>query len=169
MATLYDLTQEQMYLYNLLMTGEAIDPETGEIDAVVAEQLQLTGEELNNKIKGVGIIYKQLVADAKMLKEEEDNIVARRKRAERNAETLKNRLESAMLQLGMAEFKDTKVNITFRSSQRVEIVNEQLLPKEFMVEKVTYTPSKTAIGQALKDGLKVDGAVLVDAKNIQIK
>ena len=60
--TLYELTQEQLYLYNLLMTGEAVDPETGEIDPVVAEQLELTGEELENKIKGVAIIYKQLLS-----------------------------------------------------------------------------------------------------------
>ena len=104
--TLYELTQEQLYLYNLLMTGEAVDPETGEIDPVVAEQLQLTGEELENKIKGVAIVYKQLSADAKMLKEEEDNLVARRKRAERNAETLKRRLEEAMLLIGKTQYKD---------------------------------------------------------------
>ena len=169
MATLYDLTQEQLYLYNLLNSGEAIDLETGAIDPVVAEQLELTGQDLEKKIKGTAIVYKQLIADAKMLKEEEDNLVARRKRAERNAELVKARLETAMLQLNMQEFKDTKVNITFRKSQRVEIVNENLLPKEFITEKITYTPSKTAIGEALKQGKTVEGAVLVEAKNIQIK
>lgn len=169
MATLYELTQDQLFLYNLLLTGDAINMETGEIDPVVAEQLKLTGEELENKIKGVGIVYKQLVADAKMLKEEEENLGARRKRAERNAETLKSRLEDCMLAIGKEEYKDTKVSISFRKSTRVEIRNENILPKEYMVEKTTYTPSKTMIMEALKNGVEVEGAELVEAKNIQIK
>lgn len=169
MATLYELTQDQLYLYNLLITGEGIDMETGEIDPVVAEQLKMTGEELDQKIKGVGIVYKQLVADAKMLKEEEENLVARRKRAERNAEMLKSRLESSMLLLNKTEFKDTKVNISFRKSTKVEIVDESKLSKDYIVEKVTYTPSKTAIMEALKNGVNVEGAKLVESQNIQIK
>ena len=72
MATLYDLTQEQMYLYNLLASGEAIDSETGEVDPVVDERLQLNTEDLDNKIKGTAIIFKQLMADAKMLKDEKE-------------------------------------------------------------------------------------------------
>lgn len=167
--TLYELTQEQLYLYDLLANGDGVNMETGEIDPVVAEQLELTGKELDNKIKGVGIVYKQLVADAKMLKEEEENLVARRKRAERNAELLKNRLESTLITLGKDEFKDTKVSISFRKSTRVEIVDENKLPKEFIVEKTTYTPSKTMIMEAFKSGANVEGAMLVEAKNIQIK
>ena len=169
MATLYDLTQEQMYLYNLLSTGEAIDPETGEIDEVVAEQLDLNGQELDKKIKAVAIIYKQLSADAKMLKEEEDNIIARRKRAERNAETLKRGLESSMLLLGKEQFKDTKVDISFRKSTKVEIINENDLDKAYLTEKVTYSPNKTLIASELKAGVIINGARLVDCKNIQIK
>lgn len=169
MATLYELTQDQLYLYNLLMSGEGLDMETGEIDPVVAEQLKLTGEELDQKIKGVAIVYKQLIADAKMLKEEEDNLVARRKRAERNAEMLKNRLESSMILLNKTEFKDAKVNITFRKSTKVEILDESKLAKDYIVEKVTRTPSKTAIMEALKNGVNVEGAQLVESKNIQIK
>jgi len=167
--TLYELTEEQQFLYNLLQTGEGVNMETGEIDPVVAEQLEINGQELDEKIKGTAIIYKQLIADAKMLKEEEDNIVARRKRAERNAEFLKNRLEFALLQLGKTEFKDTKVNITFRKSTRVEITDESKLPIDYIVEKVTRTPSKTLIMDALKAGTNVEGAMLVEAQNIQIK
>ena len=169
MATLYELTQEQMYLYNLLATGEAVDPETGEIDEVVAEQLQLTGEELENKIKGVAIVYKQLSADAKMLKEEEDNLVARRKRAERNAETLKRRLEEVMLLIGKTQYKDSKVDISFRKSTKVEITNEQLLPSNYITEKITYAPNKTLLTSDLKAGLVIEGATLVECQNIQIK
>lgn len=169
MATLFSLTQEQAYLLNLLESGDAIDLETGEIDPVVAEQLQLTGEELDEKIKGTAIVYKQLVANAKMYKDEEDNIIALRKRAERNAELLKNRLQEAMLIVGKTELKDPKATITFRKSTRVEILDESKLSKDYITEKTTYTPSKTAIMDALKNGINVEGAKLIEVQNIQIK
>lgn len=169
MATLYDLTQEQMYLYNLLASGEAIDSETGEVDPVVDERLQLNTEDLDNKIKGTAIIFKQLMADAKMLKDEEDNLANRRKRAEKNAEYLKQRLQDCMLAVGKTELKDTKVNITFRKSSRIEITSEQDLPIDYVVEKITYTPSKEAIKKAILEGKTIAGASLIETQNIQIK
>lgn len=168
MANLYELTQEQLYLYDLLQ-NDGINQETGEIDPVIAEQVQLTEKELDKKIMGVGIVYKQLLADSKMLKEEEEMLATRRKRAERNAEFLKNRLEKSMLLLNKMEFKDTKISITFRKSSQVEIIDESKLAKDYIVEKITYTPSKTAIKEAIKNGIEVDGAKLVETQNIQIK
>lgn len=167
--TLYELTQEQQYLYDLLANGEAIDMETGEIDPVVEEQLKINNEQIDEKIKAWGIVCKQLQADAKMLKDEEEAISIRRKRAERHAELVKNRLENQMILLGKLQFKDTKVDISFRKSKKVEITNEELLPEEYLSVKTTITPAKTLIMSALKEGKEVQGATLVETQNIQIK
>ena len=167
--TLYELTKEQQYLYDLLANGEAIDMETGEIDPVVEEQLKINNEQIDEKIKAWGIVCKQLQADAKMLKDEEEAISIRRKRAERHAELVKNRLENQMILLGKLQFKDTKVDISFRKAKKVEIVNEKLLPEEYLSVKTTITPAKTLIMSALKEGKEVQGATLVETQNIQIK
>lgn len=167
--TLYELTKEQQYLYDLLANGEAIDMETGEIDPVVEEQLKINNEQIDEKIKAWGIVFKQLLADAKMLKDEEEAISIRRKRADRHAELLKNRLENYMILLGKPQFKDTKVDISFRKAKKVEIVNEKLLPEEYLSVKTTITPAKTLIMNALKEGKEVQGATLVETQNIQIK
>ena len=167
--TLYELTQEQQYLYDLLANGEAIDMETGEIDPVVEEQLKINNEQIDEKIKAWGIVCKQLQADAKMLKDEEEAISIRRKRAERHAELVKNRLENQMILLGKLQFKDTKVDISFRKAKKVEITNEELLPEEYLSVKTTITPAKTLIMSALKEGKEVQGATLVETQNIQIK
>lgn len=167
--TLYELTKEQQYLYDLLANGEAIDMETGEIDPVVEEQLKINNEQIDEKIKAWGIVCKQLQADAKMLKDEEEAISIRRKRAERHAELVKNRLENQMILLGKLQFKDTKVDISFRKAKKVEIVNEKLLPEEYLSVKTTITPAKTLIMNALKEGKEVHGATLVETQNIQIK
>lgn len=167
--TLYELTKEQQYLYDLLANGEAIDMETGEIDPVVEEQLKINNEQIDEKIKAWGIVYKQLQADAKMLKDEEEAISIRRKRAERHAELVKNRLENQMILLGRMQFKDTKVDISFRKAKKVEITNEELLPEEYVSVKTTTAPAKALIMTALKEGKEVQGATLVETQNIQIK
>lgn len=169
MATLYELLDDYDYLYKLLSNGDAIDKETGEVDEVVAEQLWMCKDALNDKIQNYGIIVKQLTADAKMFEDELNNLEKRKQRAERNAEWLKEFLSTAMQQMEMTEFKNSKVNITFRKSSKVEILDPNKLDKKYMVEKTTYTPSKTMIADDLKAGIEVEGAKLVETQNIQIK
>lgn len=169
MATLYELLDDYDYLYKLLSNGDAIDKETGEVDELVAEQLWMCKDALNDKIQNYGIIVKQLIADAKMFDDELKNLEKRKARAERNAEWLKEFLSTAMQQMEMTEFKNSKVNITFRKSSKVEITDPNKLDKKYMVEKTTYTPSKTMIADDLKAGIEVEGAKLVETQNIQIK
>lgn len=169
MATLYELLDDYKELYDMLARGDVIDPETGEVDEVVIEQMGMCSEALNDKLQNYGIIYKQLMADARMFEEEEKNLCARRKRAERNAEWLKEVLSTAMLDLDMKEFSTSKVRLNFINSKRVEILDESKLDKKYVVEKTTYTPSKTLIADDLKKGIEVEGARLVETKNIQIK
>lgn len=169
MATLYELLDDYDYLYKLLSSGDAIDKETGEIDEVVAEQLWMCKDALKDKIQNYGIIVKQLTADAKMLNDEIENLCKRKARAERNAEWMKEFLQTTMLDLDVKEFKTPKINISFRKSSKVEITNPNKLDKKYMVEKTTYTPSKTMIAEDIKAGIEVEGAKLVETQNIQIK
>jgi len=41
--------------------------------------------------------------------------------------------------------------ISYRKSESVEIINEEMIPQEFMKEKTTVAPDKTAIKEALKN------------------
>lgn len=166
--TLYELTQEQLSLYQLLLSSDMLNTETGEIDPELAEKIELNGLNLEEKIKSTGIVYKQLIADAKSLKEEEENLNKRRKRYEKNAEIIKKRLQNSMLTLGRDKFNDPKVSISFRASTRVEISDEKLIPKEYMTESITYSPAKALISTAIKRGEEVPGAKLLEIQNIQI-
>jgi hypothetical protein len=49
----------------------------------------------------------------------------------------------------------------------VEVVDEAILPDEFWAIKREV--SKTLISNAIKDGLEVPGAQMVENKNLQIK
>ena len=155
MASLYEISQELLSL---------TDQETGEItDWEQFEALQMARDE---KIENIGLYIKNLLAEAAALKAEEKSFAERRKRAENKADSLKRYLDSV---LQGQKFNTTKVAISYRKSTSVE-VDETKIPANWLREiPATYMVDKAEITKALKAGEKIDGAVLVERNNIQIK
>lgn len=155
MASLYDIRQELI---------DCTDTETGEIiDVARFEELQIEAEE---KIENVALWYKNLLADAASYKVEKDHFAEREKVAKNKAESLKRYLDDA---LGGKVFKTTRVDVTYRKSTSVNIIDDTLLPESLVAEVVTTSPDKKAIAELLKAGEKVAGAELSHNQNIQIK
>ena len=122
-----------------------------------------------NKIIGTVLVYKQLSADAEMIKNEMDALAERYARLNNNAKYVKERLENSLLNLGMMKFDNPKFSICFRKSTKVEITDESLIPAEFMKTKTTVEPSKKDIADAIKSGKEVAGCYLEENHKIQIK
>ena len=145
-----------------------IDPETGEIiDIDKLNELEL---EKDAKIENVACWIKELKAEAEAIKAEKLALAERQKVAENKAESLKKWLAFA---LNGEKFKTAKCSVSFRKSEVVEITDEGLnnLMKEHD-ELLTYKapePNKTAIKQALKDGLSVQGVRLGCNTSVIIK
>lgn len=167
MATLYELTKEQMDLYEML--SQSINEETGEVDEALVNALNVNREQLEEKCKQYAVVFKQLLADVKMYKDEEERLVEKRKRIEKNAQVLKDKLENVLTQFDIKKLDDPKVSVSFRKSTKVEIVDEEELPVDYVEERITYSPNKTKIMAALKLGYVVNGAKLVESQNIQIR
>lgn len=147
---------------------ECVDLETGEI--IDTEQLDKLQMERDTKLENVACWIKDLKAEAEALKNEKQALAERQKVAENKAESLKKWLAYA---LQGEKFKTTKCAISFRKSEAVEVTDEGLenLMKEHD-ELLTYKtpePNKTAIKQALKDGLSVEGVQLVQNTSTIIK
>ena len=147
---------------------DCIDIETGEIiDIDKLNDLQLERE---TKIENVACWIKDLKAEAEAIKNEKQALAERQKVAENKAESLKKWLAYA---LQGEKFKTPKCAISFRKTESVEVTDEGLnnLMKEHD-ELLTYKapePNKTAIKQALKDGLNVEGVQLVQNTSTIIK
>ena len=141
-----------------------IDLDTGEIvDFEAFEALQLERDE---KIENIGLWIKNLNADAAAYKAEKDSFAEKQRRAENKAESLKKYLDSV---LAGSKFNTTRVSISYRKSTAVE-VDESKLPAKWLREiPATHVVDRAEITKALKAGEKIDGAVLVDRNNIQIK
>ena len=145
-----------------------IDLETGEI--IDTEQLDKLTMEREAKLENVACWIKELKAEAEAIKAEKQTLAERQKVAENKAESLKKWLAYA---LDGQKFKTSKCSISYRKSEAVEVTEEGLnnLIKEHG-ELLTYKapePNKTAIKQALKDGLSVQGVQLVQNTSTIIK
>ena len=145
-----------------------IDTETGEI--IDADQLDKLTMERDTKIENVACWIKDLKAEAEALKAEKQALAERQKVAENKAESLKKYLAYA---LDGKKFSTAKCAVSFRNTESVEVTEEGLeaLMKEHD-ELLTYKapePNKTAIKQAIKDGLNVAGVQLVQNISTIIK
>lgn len=141
-----------------------VDEETGELlNTADLDELQMARDE---KIENVGLWIKNLNAEAAAVKAEKDAMADRQKRLERKAESLKNYLAYA---LNGQKFSTPKVAMTFRKSESVNIIDEQLLPDDYLNITIVTKPDKKIIKDAIKAGKEVLGAELVTKQNLQIK
>lgn len=147
---------------------ECIDMETGEV--IDTEKLNSLNMERDAKVENVACWIKELKAEAEAIKAEKQKLADRQKAAENKAESLKKWLAYA---LDGKKFNTAKCAVSFRNTESVEVTEQGLenLMKghdELLTYK-TPEPNKTAIKQAIKDGLIVDGVQLVQNVSTIIK
>lgn len=157
--TIYEIDQAIM---------RCVDLETGEI--IDTEKLDKLQMERDTKLENVACWIKDLKAEAEALKAEKQALAERQKVAENKAESLKKWLAYV---LDGQKFSTPKCAVSFRKTEAVEVTTDGLnnLMKEHD-ELLTYKtpePNKTAIKQAIKDGLNVAGVQLVQNVSTIIK
>lgn len=140
-----------------------VDSETGEI--INEEMLDTLNMARNEKVENICLWIKNLKAEAEALKAEKDAFAQRQKSTENKMESLKRYISTY---LGGAPFKSTRVAVSFRRTESVEIKEGTTLPDEYLRFKYPE-PDKAALKTALKNGATIDGVSLVAGKNITIK
>lgn len=165
--TLYEMSNELLDAYHLIASGQAVDEETGEIDPVVMEQIEMTEKEADKKIESIAVFIKQLKSDAEALKQEKINLEKRQTTMTNTAERLEQYLLNNMLLQKRDYFSTTKARVTVRDSEYVNVTDPNKVPKEYIRTKEEI--NKVEIKQALKLGEHIDGCELAIRKNINIK
>lgn len=154
--TIYEIEAEIM---------DCIDEETGEI--IDIDRLNALEMERDKKISNVACWIKDLKAEAEAIKAEKQALDKRQKAAENKAESLKTWLQSI---LQGEKFKDAKVSISYRKSEKVVFAEDfayVTLPDH--MKKVTVEPRKTEIKEFLKAGGEIDGVRIEESSNMQIR
>lgn len=157
MATLYDLVKE---IENFDLQ---IDEETGEllnIDELDALQL-----EKDAKVENICLWIKNLKSDAEAYRTEKKAFEQKIRAAENKAARLTAYVDYI---LAGEKFKTSKVNVSYRKSEKVKCVDMLLVDPEYL-KFATPELDKKKVKDDLKAGVKVHGCYLEQSLNVQIK
>lgn len=161
-----------------------VDSETGEV--LSEEEFYKLFDEINmdlqTKIENTIQFAKSLNAEADAIKAEEKKLAERRKVKENLAKRLKKRINDYitwqymnedgdidLTSLNKYRFETPKCSISYRKSEIVNILDENVVPKNYIKTKVETSVDKTAIKKAIKNGENINGAILETKLNMQIK
>ena len=145
---LFNIQQQYLHIASELCAND------GELTQELIDALEVNEAQLQEKAVNYGYVIKQLGHEVTAVNEEIKRLTDIKKRNEKAIERMETAISNAMQLYG---------------SESVEIVNEAQLAPEYLTIKTTTAPNKTAIKDAIKQGVEVEGAVLVTNKNLQIK
>lgn len=161
-----------MNLYKIesdyIALANAIIDQDGEVTENQELALQITNEALQTKGIAYSYLIKSLEYDNEILDAEIKRLQSMKKTRTNLTDRLKYTLKDAMILFGISELKTATLKVNFRKSESVE-VNEEIIDKKYCREKITYTPDKKAIKEAIEQGVEVLGASISYNKNLQIK
>ena len=160
--TLYEINEQLMNCFFEPEAEEVIDSTTGEVfDAGYLDRLEMARDE---KIENIALWIKNLDAEAEAIKAEKMKLAKRQQATEKRVESLRSYLSQ---NLNGEKFSTPRVALSFRSSEKVEIEDSCLIPKEFM--QITEKPMLAEIKKAIKGGADVAGARIQRQSTLQIK
>lgn len=159
MTSLYQLTGEFQQL-------AAMDADNDDdFAAALAETLDAQSSQLEDKIEATIIVAKQLDADAEACKAEAKRLSERARAFERNAQACRDRVLWAMESTGREKIKRQLFTITRARPRPVLAVDDEaLIPQKYIVEKISRSPDKKALLDALKSGDELPGVHLGESK-----
>jgi len=159
--SLYNITAEALNLASAL--------EDGELTQELETALSINQNELQEKAINYAYAIKSIEDDLTSINEEIKRLQAIKTAKSNAVDRMKESIRNAMNIYGIEKVTSPTLNLSFRKSESVEIVNLDQIPDNYKVEKVTVSPDKTRIKQAIKDGKEIEGAVLNINYNLQIK
>lgn len=164
--TLYEIDSQIKAIIDSIYDEVDENGEVGEIDFSALEDLK---EERRNKMENIALYIKNLEAEAKAIKDEEEKFTKRRKRLENKAEGLRGLLIRSITENGDKDFSTARCSAKVRESDVTDILDEELIPREYMKESIKYSPDKAAIKKAIKSGIEVSGARVIVNRTIKIE
>lgn len=157
--TLYEMTANAIYLYDLLSNGD-IDEQT------VNDSLE--GMDVAGKLEDYCKIIRQFEADAAAYKAEKDRLAAKQKKAEEAVERLEAAVLNYMSATNTEKVKCGVFDVKVKQSKAANIVNADEISPEYMIQQPPKI-DRAAIRKALMSGKAVDGAELKINYSINIK
>ena len=158
--SLYQINQQILSLEK--MDDDYVDTETGEI--ISQEEFDQLNIDREEKIESICLWIKNLKAEAKAIKDEEENLAKRRKGLESKADSLTRFISRILMGSKGSKFKTARASVSYRKSKSVNITGD--VPEEFL--RVKTEPNKTAIKEYLATE-SCDWAEMQESESVVIK
>lgn len=156
---LYELVDAALDLQEQLEAGEMDEQSFVEaIDAIG----------LDKKVENVCGVLRNLEAEAEAFKTEKERLAAREKTARNAVERLKAYLVDNVKALGVKTIKAGTFSLSLSKSKSVEVLDAAKIPAQYLIEQAPKI-DKTNISKALKDGVEVPGARLLESEYLRIR
>lgn len=160
MASLYEINKEYSELWETSFESEDLE----ELELKFKENQNNYEDKVLNYIKYI----RNLESDINSYKEEEKSLATKRKSTEKKIERLKEILKNSMEERGYQKLDLGIFKPYIKTSEKVDILNLILIPEEFLRLKAPE-PKKDDIKKAIKNGIDIQGARIVENKSLVIK
>lgn len=160
--------EAKVKLYDIIESYQMVDA-MAEDNEALTEYLSSIQDQMDNKINATVRLIKNRELSSAVLEHEIKRLTDLKKGNDKAVENIKGFISRAMLDHGIEKIETDICKLSFRKSKAVMIGEVESLPKEFLNEKVTITPNKVAIKEAIESGEVVPGAQIVENMNLQIK
>lgn len=141
-----------------------------EVVAMFEDAIEEAGENFRDYIVQAMDIAANLKMGAEAIKLEQERLHNLRNERLTRAERLENAVKRYMEMVDAKEVITDLYTLKLRKNPpKVEILDEIMIAKEYLVAKTTYLADKKAIADALKNGVPVDGARLINTTRLEVK
>ena len=145
-------------------------PDTGELSDEQAERYELLGLELRVKQQDTLLYFIRLESDEETINAEIKRLQSLKTQVTNKKASIQKLVEYGMDKLELNELNFGSIKAVRKLNPPSVVIDETVeLPAEYTKQTITVTPDKTKIKDAIKSGLTVEGARLVQLTRIEIK
>lgn len=157
---LYELTQSYQ---QVLEIAEQLDSET------LKDTLDSINDAVEQKVENTAFVVKQLEANVSVIDEEIKRLQAMKGTQTNNIKSLKLYLQESMEKVGLDKVQGKLIKIAIQNNpQSVEVLNENVIPKNYFVEQKPKLDKKTILAD-LKSGAQVEGVEIKQTRSLRIR
>lgn len=166
--TLFQIAAEYRHITDVLM-------DSGADEQTLTDTLEGEAWPLELKAQNYGFVIRNLEATAANIKDAEKQMKARREAIEKRAAALLERLKTGLEIAGVSKLECPHFALTIKKNPpSVDVWDERQIPAQYLrtpepPPPPVPTPDKAAIKEAIKAGIDVPGAQVVQGTRLEIK
>ena len=164
MTTLYNLSVQ----YEQVLDIENLDEQT------LKDTLDSIDSAIEVKVENIAKVMQESLAQDEVIQKEIDRLTARKASNKKGREWLNKYVADIMDRLGKDEIKTDLFTAKFKKNPpALNVIDESKIPEKYFVIIPPVPQSlaldKKAVKDALKDGLKIEGAEITVGRRLEIK